>query len=87
MRWAHSHGTSISECGFKPLMPLSDGGEEGKDELLYVESYLVSSHTKISVNVKGAFKNLKRYCQSSMTRLSSLNELFLFGILAGNLTI
>lgn len=49
-------------------MPLSDGSEEGREELLYVESFLVSSHTKISVNVKRAFKNINRYCQSSMTR-------------------
>lgn len=68
-------------------MPLSDGTEEGRDELLYVESFLVSSHTKISVNVKRAFKNINRYCQSSMTRWSSMNELFLFGIFAGKLTI
>lgn len=36
---------------------------------------------------KRAFKNIKRYCQSSMTRLNSLNGLFLFWILAGNLMI
>lgn len=87
MHWAHSCGTGIPECGFQPLVLLSEDAEEVKEELLHVESCLVSSHTKISVNVKKAFKNIKRYCQSSMTRLSSSNELFLFGIFAGNLTI
>lgn len=70
MHWAHSYGTSTSECGFKSLMLLSDEGEEVKDEPLHVESFIVSSHTKISVNVKKAFKNMKRYCQSSMNQSS-----------------
>lgn len=68
-------------------MLISDDGKEVKDELLHVEIFLASSHTKISVNVKKPFKTIKRYCQSSTTRLSCLNELFLFGIFTGNLTI
>lgn len=68
-------------------MLIPNDGKEVKDELLHVEIFLASSHTKISVNVKKPFKIIKRYCQSPMTRLSCLNELFLFGIFAGNLMI
>lgn len=44
MHWAFSFGTSMSECGFKPPRLLSDGGEEVKDELLYVESISFFPH-------------------------------------------
>lgn len=40
-------------------MLLSDGGEKVKDELFICRKLFVSSHTKISVNVKRAFKNIK----------------------------
>lgn len=39
-------------------MLISDDGKEVKDELLHVEIFLASSHTKISVNVKK--KNLSK---------------------------
>lgn len=61
--------------------------KKAQDELLYVKSLLFFPHLSISVNVKRSFKSMKRYCQSSVSGLHSLNELFLFGIPANDLMI